>query len=129
MKIRIGGRPEATFTVRGTISRPQLLATDHDSKNTIRASAFEAEILTCPVDDAPGTVRWEVHTLTIRGRRIVGRRTTEAWASRSFYHPLEFPEGVPDWVRTLAANVLPAQPPPDITRRTFSIPDRPHEQP
>ncbi|MCX4826909.1 hypothetical protein OG883_45565 [Streptomyces sp. NBC_01142] len=74
MKIRIG-TPEVTFTVPGTISRPRLLATGWDSEHTMRAQEFEAEVRPYPVEDAPGTVRWEVETLTIRGRRVVDRRT------------------------------------------------------
>ncbi|MFJ5635007.1 hypothetical protein ACIQF5_20510 [Streptomyces goshikiensis] len=94
MKIRIG-TPEAIFTVPGTISRPQLLPTDRDSEHLMRAVEFEAEIRPCRVEDAPGTIGWGVRTLTIRGPRIVRRRTTEAWASRRFYHPLEFTDSVP----------------------------------
>ncbi|WP_331731975.1 hypothetical protein OG613_49095 (plasmid) [Streptomyces sp. NBC_00015] len=125
MKIRVG-TPEATFTVPGTISRPQLLATGRDSEYFMRAEEFEAEIRPCPVEDAPGTLRWEVATLTVRGRRLDSRRrTTEAWTSRRFYHPAQFRDGVPDWVPALAEQVLPDQPPPRIARRVFSLPDQP----
>ncbi|MFD7462829.1 MULTISPECIES: hypothetical protein [unclassified Streptomyces] len=124
MKIRLG-TPEATLTVPGTISRPQLIATDRDSARLMRAEQFEAELRLYPVEDAPGTLRWEVATLTVRGRRVDGRRTTDAWASCRFYHPAVFRDGVPDWVLVLAEQVLPDQPPPRIARRVFSIPDQP----
>ncbi|MFE7328044.1 hypothetical protein ACFU8W_24235 [Streptomyces sp. NPDC057565] len=125
MKIRLG-TPEATFTVPGTISHPQLLATDRDSTHHMRAEEFEAELRPYPVDDAPGTFRWEVATLTLRGRRVDARhRTTGAWTSRRFYHPAQFRDSVPDWVQALAEQVLPDQPPPRPARRVFSLPDQP----
>ncbi|MGC5264112.1 hypothetical protein ACPXCO_24140 [Streptomyces cyaneofuscatus] len=126
MKIRIG-TTGATFTVPGTISRPRLLAASRDSEHSMRAEEFEAEVRPYPVEDAPGMARWEVAMLTIRGRRVVGRRTTDAWTSRTFYHPVQFPDGVPEWVRVLAEQVLPAQPPPAVARRVFSIPDQQEE--
>ncbi|MFJ9580629.1 hypothetical protein ACIRQF_30100 [Streptomyces sp. NPDC101191] len=125
MKIRLG-TPEATFTVRGTISRPQLLATSRDSEHLMRAEEFEAELRPSPVEDEPTPPRWEVDTLTVRGRRVDSRRrTTEAWTSRRFYYPAQFHDDVPDWVPALAEQVLPAQPPPHLTRRVFSLPDQP----
>ncbi|MFD7861548.1 hypothetical protein [Streptomyces sp. NPDC059783] len=124
MKIRLG-TPNATFTVPSTISRPQLLATSHDSAHFMRAEEFEAESHPYQIEDAPGTFRWEVATLTLRGRRVVGRRTTDAWTSRRFYHPAQFRGGVPNWVQALAEQILPDQPPPSIARRVFSLPDQP----
>jgi hypothetical protein len=43
VKIR-PGTPEASFTVSGTISRPQLLATSRDGTHQMRAEEFEAEL-------------------------------------------------------------------------------------
>ncbi|MEU1710314.1 hypothetical protein ABZ478_34015 [Streptomyces sp. NPDC005706] len=79
MKIRIG-TPQATYTVPGTISRPQRLATDRDSQRLMLAEEFEAEMAPRSIEGS-GTACWEVHTLTIRGRKIVGRRTTEHFPS------------------------------------------------
>ncbi|MER7195777.1 hypothetical protein [Streptomyces flaveolus] len=124
MKIRLG-TPEATLTVPGTISRPQLLATSRDSAYLMRAEEFEAELRPYPIGDPRGILRWEVAMLTIRGRRVDGRRTTEAWTSRRFYHPMQFRVGVPDWIQALAEQLLPDQPPPRITRRVFSLPNQP----
>ncbi|MER5372538.1 hypothetical protein [Streptomyces sp. NPDC002553] len=125
MKIRLG-TPEATFTVPGTISRPQLLATSRDSEYLMRAEEFEAELRPSPVEDEPGALRWEVATLIVRGRRVDSRRrTTEAWTSRRFYYSAQFHDDVPDWVQALAEQVLPAQPPPHLRRRAFSLPNQP----
>ncbi|MEU9761886.1 hypothetical protein AB0D98_19495 [Streptomyces sp. NPDC047987] len=129
MKIRLG-IPEVTFTVPGTISRPQLLATDRDSTHLMRAEEFEAELRPYQVQDAPRVLQWEVATLTVRGRRVDGRRRTlDVWTSRLFYHPVEFRDGVPDWVQALAEQVLPDQPPPRLARRVFSLPDPPKPTP
>ncbi|MEW2260779.1 hypothetical protein [Streptomyces sp. NPDC047869] len=127
MKVRIG-TPQATYTVPGTISRPQRLATDRGGEHIMLAEEFEAEMAPRFDSESPGTACWEVHTLTIRGRRIVGRRTTDAWTHRRFYYPAEFHADMPDWVRTLAEKVLPAQLPPGVARRTFSIPDQPQQR-
>ncbi|MFH8257896.1 hypothetical protein [Streptomyces roseolus] len=128
MKIRLS-TPEAAFTVSGTISRPQLIATDRDSTRSMRAKDFEAEVRPYPIKDAPGTFRWEVAMLTLRGPKIIDRRTSEAWTSRCFYHPAEFRDGVPDWVQALAEQVLPDQPPPRLARRVFSLPNPPKPTP
>ncbi|MEU1465274.1 hypothetical protein ABZ467_32320 [Streptomyces sp. NPDC005727] len=127
MKIRIG-TPQATNTVPGTISRPQRLATDRDSQRLMLAEKFETEMAPRRVEGSD-TACWEVHTLTIRARKIIGRRTRDAWTHRRFYYPAEFHDGVPDWVRTLAEQVLRAQLPPVVARRTFSIPDQPQQRP
>ncbi|MFI5867148.1 hypothetical protein [Streptomyces sp. NPDC051546] len=122
MKIRLS-TPEATFTVSGTISRPQLLATSRDSEHLMRVEEFEAELRPFPAEDVQ---RWEVDTLTVRGRRVdARRRTLDVWTSRRFWHPVQFPDGVPDWVQALAEQVLPKQPPPRPGRRVFSLPDPP----
>ncbi|MFI0813648.1 hypothetical protein [Streptomyces echinatus] len=127
MKIRLSSS-EATFTVSGTISRPQLLATTRDGTHQMRAEEFEAELR--PTCSAEGTPRWEVCTLMIRGRRVDDRRRTlELWTSRRFYHPAEFTDGVPDWVQALAKELLPDQPPPRLARRVFSLPDPPKPAP
>lgn len=127
MKIRLSSS-EATFTVSGAISRPQLLATSRDGTHQMRAEEFEAELR--PAFPAEGTQRWEVCTLTIRGRRVDDRRRTlELWTSRRFYHPAEFTDGVPDWVQALAEELLPDQPPPRLARRVFSLPDPPKPAP
>ncbi|MEV4868533.1 hypothetical protein [Streptomyces syringium] len=129
MKIRLS-TPEATFTVPGTISRPQLLATSRDSERLMRAEEFEAELRPSRNEDAPGTLRWEVNTLTLRGRRVDScGRTTDAWTSRRFYHPAQFRDDVPDWVQALAEQILPDQPPPRPARRVFSLPDPPKPTP
>lgn len=127
MKIRLS-TPETTFTVSGTISRPPLLATTRDGTHQMRAEEFEAELRAhFPAED---TQRWEVDTLTIRGRRVDDRRRTlDVWTSRRFYHPVEFTDGVPDWVQALAEKILPDQPPPRLPRRVFSLPDPPKSAP
>ncbi|MFE8941166.1 hypothetical protein ACFYNX_27290 [Streptomyces sp. NPDC007872] len=128
MKIRLG-TPEVTFTVSGTISRPQLIATDRDGTRFMRAEEFEAELRPSPAEDAPDTLRWKVDVLTLRGRKIVNRRTSEAWTSRRFYYPAQSRDGVPAWVLTLVEQVLPDQPPPRYARRVFSLPDPPKPTP
>ncbi|MFJ8696845.1 hypothetical protein [Streptomyces roseolilacinus] len=127
MKIRLS-TPGATFTVSGTISRPQLLAINQDGTHQMRAEEFEAELR--PSFRAEDTQRWEVCTLTIRGRRVDDRRRTlGVWTSRRFYHPAEFTDGVPDWVQALAEQILPDQPPPRLPRRVFSLPNPPKPTP
>ncbi|MFE1783851.1 hypothetical protein ACFW9F_14995 [Streptomyces sp. NPDC059506] len=126
MKIRLS-TPEATFTVSGTISRPQLLATTRDGTHQMRAEEFEAELRPFPAQDPQ---QWEVDTLTVRGRRVDDRRRTlDVWTSRRFWHPAEFPDGVPGWVQALAEQILPDQPPPRPARRVFSLPDPPKPTP
>lgn len=128
MKIRVSAT-EAVFTVPGTISRPQLLTISRDSEHRMRAEEFEAELHPCPVEDRPGTFRWEVRTLTVRGHRVDSRgRTTGAWKSRTFHYPAQFRDDVPHWVLDLAEAVLPHQPPPSIARSVFSLPDRPQSK-
>ncbi|MEU3862824.1 hypothetical protein AB0F03_36960 [Streptomyces sp. NPDC028722] len=120
MKIRLSSS-EATFTVSGTISRPQLLDTTREGTHQMRAEEFEAEL--CPPARADGAQRWEVCTLTVRGRRVDDRRRTlDVWTSRRFYHPVEFTDGVPDWVQAVAGQLLSDQPPPRPARRVFSLP-------
>ncbi|MFD7958462.1 hypothetical protein ACFV4X_33920 [Streptomyces ardesiacus] len=129
MKIRLSSS-EATFTVSGTISRPQILATDRDSTHLMRAEEFEAELRPYQVQGAPRVLRREAATLTVQGRRVDGRRRTlDVWTSRRFYHPAEFTADVPDWVQALARQVLPDQPPPRPARRVFSLPDPPKPAP
>ncbi|MEU3639940.1 hypothetical protein AB0H23_27450 [Streptomyces albogriseolus] len=126
MKIRLS-TPEATLTLSGTISRPPLLATTRDGTHHMRAEEFEATLRPCPADDPE---RWEVDTLTVRGRRVDDRRRTlHVGASRRFYHPAEFTDGVPDWVQDLAKELLPGQPPPCPARGVFSLPDPPKPAP
>ncbi|MFH0245919.1 hypothetical protein ACGRHY_26690 [Streptomyces sp. HK10] len=129
MKIRLS-TSEATFTVSGTISRPQLLATSRDGTHLMRAEEFEAEIRPHPVEDAPGTLQWEVDTLTIWGCKLdERRRTTEARTSRLFHYPGQFRDDAPDWVQALAEQLLPDSPPPRLARRVFSLPDPPKPAP
>ncbi|MFC9956015.1 hypothetical protein ACFVIB_01425 [Streptomyces nigra] len=120
MKIRLS-TPEATFTVSGTISRPQLLPTTWDGTHHMRAEEFDAELR--PAEYAR---RWEVFTLTVRGRRVdARRRTLDVWTSRRFYYPAQLPGGEPGWVQALAKRLLPDQPPPRPARCVFSLPDPP----
>ncbi|MFC9489580.1 site-specific integrase, partial [Streptomyces hydrogenans] len=124
IQIRLG-ITEATFTVPGKIIVPQLITTDQDGTCLMRAQEFEAELRPFQFESAPGTLRWEAATLTLRGPKIVARRASKTWTSRRFHLPTRYREGVPAWVQALAEQIVPDQPPPRVARRAFSLPDPP----
>lgn len=126
MKIRLS-TPEATFTVSGTISRPQLLATSRDGTHQMRAEEFEAELRPFPAEDAQ---RWEVDTLTVRGRRVDDRRRTlDVWTAAASTTPSSSPTACPTGSRPWPSRSSPTSRRPASRFASSPFPTRPSPLP